>query len=96
MLGSLTFTKDGHTVAFTTPSPTSLSEVFVSSVTSFAPKKLTIMSDQIKGWSVGTREVVSWQSKDGTTIEGILIKPADFDRATRSRSSWIEIRHEPI
>jgi dipeptidyl aminopeptidase/acylaminoacyl peptidase len=79
MLASLTFTKDGHTVAFTAPSPASLSEVFVSSVTSFAPKKLTFMSDQIKGWRVGTREVVSWQSKDGTTIEGILIKPADFD-----------------
>ena len=79
ILGSLTFTKDGRTVAFTAPSPTSLSEVFVSSVALFAPKKLTAMSDQIKGWKVGTREVVSWQSKDGATIEGILIKPADFD-----------------
>jgi len=79
MLGSVTLTKDGRTLAFTAPSPTSLSEVFVSPVAAFAPKKLTAMSDQVKGWTVGTREVISWQSKDGTTIEGILIKPADFD-----------------
>ena len=78
MLGSVTLTKDGRTLAFTAPSPTSLSEVFVSPVAAFAPKKLTAMSDQVKGWTVGTREVISWQSKDGTTIEGILIKPADF------------------
>ena len=32
-----------------------------------------------KGWTLGTREVISWKSKDGTTIEGVLIKPADFD-----------------
>ena len=28
---------------------------------------------------LGTREVISWKSQDGTTIEGVLIKPADFD-----------------
>jgi dipeptidyl aminopeptidase/acylaminoacyl peptidase len=26
-----------------------------------------------------TREVVQWKSEDGTAIEGILIKPADYD-----------------
>ena len=31
----------------------------------------------------GTREVISWQSQDGTTIEGVLIKPADFDPAKK-------------
>jgi dipeptidyl aminopeptidase/acylaminoacyl peptidase len=37
------------------------------------------MKDQIKGWKLATREVIEWKSKDGAQIEGILIKPADFD-----------------
>ncbi|MEO8028194.1 MAG: prolyl oligopeptidase family serine peptidase, partial [Bryobacteraceae bacterium] len=32
-----------------------------------------------KGFKLATREVVEWRSKDGTPIEGVLIKPADFD-----------------
>lgn len=79
MIGGVSFTKNGKQIAFTSPSPTSLSEVYVSPVAGFAPRKLTSMTDQVKDWKLATREVISWQSKDGTTIEGILIKPADFD-----------------
>jgi len=79
MIGGASFTKDGRTIAFAAPSATSLSEVFISPVSTFAPRKLTAMSDQVKDWTLATREVVSWPSKDGTTIEGILLKPADFD-----------------
>jgi dipeptidyl aminopeptidase/acylaminoacyl peptidase len=42
------------------------------------PQKITDMTSQIAGWNVGPSEVVSWQSKDGTTIEGVLHKPKDF------------------
>lgn len=83
MIGGASFTKDGKQIAFTAPSPTSLSEVYVSSVASFAPRKLTAMTDQLKDFTLATREVVSWQSKDGATIEGVLIKPADFDPAKK-------------
>jgi dipeptidyl aminopeptidase/acylaminoacyl peptidase len=79
MLAGASFTKDGKQIAFTAPSPTSLSEVYVSSVANFAPRKLTAMTDQVKNFVLASREVISWQSKDGTTIEGVLIKPADFD-----------------
>jgi dipeptidyl aminopeptidase/acylaminoacyl peptidase len=37
------------------------------------------MTDQIADWQVGTSEVVSWKSRDGTTIEGVLHKPANFE-----------------
>ncbi len=83
MIGGASFTKDGKQIAFTAPSPTSLSEVYVSSVASFAPRKLTAMTDQVKDFTLASREVISWQSKDGATIEGILIKPADFDPAKK-------------
>jgi dipeptidyl aminopeptidase/acylaminoacyl peptidase len=82
MAGGFSFTKDGKQIAFTSPSPTSLGEVYVSSINSgqtFSPRKLTSMTDQVKDFTLATREVISWQSKDGATIEGVLIKPADFD-----------------
>ena len=54
-------------------------ELFVSDIDGFAPKALTDMTAQAAELIVGTRELVSWKSKDGAVIEGVLIKPADFD-----------------
>jgi len=77
--GSFSFTRSGDRVAFTVASPTSMNEVFVSDLRTFAPHKLTNLNDQAKSFMLGTREVISWKSQDGSTIEGILIKPANFD-----------------
>ncbi|MFN7945469.1 MAG: S9 family peptidase [Blastocatellia bacterium] len=79
MGGSFTLTRDGKRAAFTAPSPVSLSEVFITDLPGFAPRKLTAMTDQVKDFRLATREVISWKSQDGATIEGVLIKPADFD-----------------
>ena len=83
MLGGASVTRDGRSVAFTAASPTTLSEIYVSSVQPFAPRRLTTMTDQVNGYRLGRREVISWKSKDGTEIEGVLIKPADFDAARK-------------
>jgi dipeptidyl aminopeptidase/acylaminoacyl peptidase len=79
MAGGFSLTRDGARMAFTAGSPSSVNEVFVTDVKSFSPRALTNMNDQTKQFTLGTREVVSWKSTDGTTIEGVLIKPADFD-----------------
>src|SRR5437764_4338364 len=79
MAGSFSFTRAADRIAFTVGSPTSINEVFVSDLRSFTPRKLTSMNDQAKSFTLGTREIISWKSQDGTTIEGILIKPANFD-----------------
>lgn len=73
------FTKDFKTVAFLAPDATHMTELYVSQVSPFAPRKLTDTTAQVKDWKLGTVEVVSWKSRDGTTIEGILHKPADYD-----------------
>ncbi len=83
MAGGFSFTADGKQIAFTAPSPTSLSEIHLAAVNGFAPRKLTDMTAQVAGYTLASREVVSWQSRDGATIEGILIKPADFDPARK-------------
>jgi dipeptidyl aminopeptidase/acylaminoacyl peptidase len=79
MAGSFSLTRSGDRLAFTAGSPTSMNEVFITDVRVFKPRALTGMTDQAKAFTLGTREVISWKSQDGATVEGILIKPADFD-----------------
>jgi dipeptidyl aminopeptidase/acylaminoacyl peptidase len=70
---------DASTLAYGAASPTSLAEVYTTARAPFAPRKLTDMTSQVAEWTIGRREVVSWKSQDGTTIEGVLVRPADFD-----------------
>ena len=41
------------------------------------------MNSQTAGWIGSARDVISWKSQDGTTIEGVLHKPLDFDSARK-------------
>lgn len=79
LLQSASFTPDGRTLAFTGIATTGLPEVFVSAVASFAPRQLTARNRRVDGFTLGTRELVTWTSQDGETIEGVLVKPKDFD-----------------
>jgi dipeptidyl aminopeptidase/acylaminoacyl peptidase len=79
MAGGFSFTKDGKEIAFTAASSDSVNEVYIASISRFSPRKLTSMTDLVKDFSLGSREIISWQSRDGATVEGVLIKPVDFD-----------------
>jgi len=83
MAGSFSLTRSGDRMGFVVASPASMNEVFVSTTKDFAPRKLTDFTAQAKNFILGTREVISWKSQDGATIEGVLIKPADFDPAKK-------------
>ncbi|MDD5542538.1 MAG: S9 family peptidase [Acidobacteriia bacterium] len=77
--GGFSFTKDFRRMAYTAATARQIAEVFESPVSSFAPRQLTDMNAQIRDWTVGSVEMISWKSQDGTTIEGVLHKPANFD-----------------
>jgi dipeptidyl aminopeptidase/acylaminoacyl peptidase len=79
IINEATVTPDGDAIAFTADDAVHLTELYVSSSKAFAPKKLTDQTAQVSGWKLGSVEVVSWKSKDGTLIEGVLHKPADYD-----------------
>src|SRR5262249_13137296 len=79
MAGSFSLSKDGEKMAMGIASPTMVREVFVSDAKDFAPRKLTDMTEQTRAFKLGTSEVISWTSQAGTTIEGVLTKPPDFD-----------------
>src|ERR1051326_5400530 len=79
-------TPDGQTVAFIGADASTLGEVYVSAIAALgadarsakAVRKLTDMTAQVAGWARGAIDVVSWKSKDGATIEGVLHKPVGF------------------
>jgi dipeptidyl aminopeptidase/acylaminoacyl peptidase len=73
------FTADYKQVAFVGAAANDYPEVYVSQVKQFQPKRLTAMSEQLKGFRLAKREVIEWKSTDGASIEGVLIKPAGFD-----------------
>ncbi len=77
------FTQDGKQMAFTLRSAAELGDVHVSAVDPFAPRRLTNFSAAIRDWTLPREEVISWPSKDGVRIEGVLGKPADFDPAKK-------------
>ncbi len=79
IISSVSFSKDDKNIALQAESRTAYSEIYVTPLNNYRPVKLTDMGAQIKNWSLGTREVIEWKSKDGAMIEGILMKPANFD-----------------
>ncbi len=82
-IGSYSFSRDFSTVAFVSSDAKSFPEVYIAPAATMTGRKLTTFADQISWWTVGNREVISWKSTDGTTIEGVLHKPADFQQGRR-------------
>lgn len=82
-LADASFTRDHRTLAAVAAAPNEFAEVIVSPVGAFTPEKLTDMGAQWKEFQLATREVIQWKSTDGTTVEGVLIKPADYDPARK-------------
>jgi len=83
VIRAVSFSRDGSTVALSAESATTLPEVYRTTLRAARPARLTNMSAQVAGWSLGTRELVSWTSRDGTRIEGVLYKPSGYDPSRR-------------
>ena len=81
--GGFSFSRDYSTVAYVNGDRAQFPEVLVAPVSTMAGRALTTFGDQLKDWTIGTREMISWKSTDGATIEGVLHKPADFQSGRR-------------
>jgi dipeptidyl aminopeptidase/acylaminoacyl peptidase len=76
---SFSFSQDYKQVAYRAALENQFGEVYLSNVAPWEGKKLTALGDQLKGFTLAHRDVISWKSADGTTIEGVVYKPAGFD-----------------
>ncbi len=74
-----TYSRDGKRMAYIIQENDGLPEVYLSDSRLRKPKKLTDFTTQIEDWAYADSDVICWQSKDGTRIEGVLSKPQDYD-----------------
>ncbi len=78
--GNVSFSHDGKRMAFIAAMPNQRLELYVSESRKFSTQNvLTRQNEVVSNLKLGIREVISWESNDGTMIEGILTKPEDFD-----------------
>jgi dipeptidyl aminopeptidase/acylaminoacyl peptidase len=83
IFSSFTFTPDGSALAFIRTGPKEFPELWALSVMTGTLKRLTDMGAQVAAWPQPSQEVITWKSMDGTPIEGVLHKPANFQPGTR-------------
>jgi dipeptidyl aminopeptidase/acylaminoacyl peptidase len=76
---SFSFSKDYKQAAYRAALANEYPELYETNVAGWQAKKLTAMGEQTKGFSLAKREVISWKSTDGTTIEGVLYTPPNID-----------------
>lgn len=84
VIGQTTFSRDGSVSAFTKSDTQHADDVYVSKTLPIAePIKLTDHNPQVREFALGSSEVISWKSKDGMEIEGIVIYPAGYQQGKR-------------
>ncbi|MGC2299555.1 MAG: S9 family peptidase, partial [Acidobacteriaceae bacterium] len=83
LAAQFSFSKDFKHVAYRGAAANRYSEIYSADLPITSPVKLTDAAAQFSGFDLSRREVIHWKSGDGTVIEGILSKPADFDPAKK-------------
>jgi dipeptidyl aminopeptidase/acylaminoacyl peptidase len=58
-------------------------DIWLTDSTFKSPKKLTNLQPQVEAFGWGSSELVEWSSADGKPLQGVLIKPANFDKSKR-------------
>jgi dipeptidyl aminopeptidase/acylaminoacyl peptidase len=80
---SFSLTADAQTAAFIASDAETFPEVYVAPLNTMQGRKLTDMAVQIAKWPKGPIDVISWKSRDGVSIEGVLHKPVGFQPGRR-------------
>ena len=83
MAEQFTFSNDFKQVAYRGASANRVGEIYTAPLPAETPVQLTHAGEQETGFNLAKREVVRWKSGDGTEIEGVLYKPADFTSAKK-------------
>jgi dipeptidyl aminopeptidase/acylaminoacyl peptidase len=74
----LCISADGRTMAFVHETTALPANVYVSGVSQNAKGKLTNLNTELAGQPVSRTEHISWQSRDLTTLHGLLTYPSNY------------------
>lgn len=76
--GTISFARKSDLIAITGRNFSDLNEIYYGTWAGNW-KKVTNINAQISNWNTPVNEIVEWKSKDGASIEGVLLKPRNFD-----------------
>ena len=83
-LSASSFSRDRSKMVYSFQDLDTPGDLYVSPTNSFAPTRLTEANPWLESDIVlASGEVISWQSRDGLDIEGILYLPANYERGSR-------------
>ncbi len=75
--------KDGSKAALVLDTPGWPAEVYMQDAGGAAPRRITNTNPWLANVALGESEVVSWKSKDGQPVEGVLLKPVGYVAGTK-------------
>ena len=88
MAQGFSLSRTGSHIAFVAAEIDSIDELYVSDASPFTPRALSSQRENFDRIGVGRRQLITWKNpRDGETVEGVLITPADFD-PSRSIRFW--------
>jgi dipeptidyl aminopeptidase/acylaminoacyl peptidase len=79
----VSFSKNGKVMAFIYQNSETPPDVYVTDLKKFEPKKLTDVNSDFPKYPLGKTEVITWRSKDGLEIEGLVTYPVNFERGRK-------------
>lgn len=83
VISAIDLNRSGTTFGFVRQTSDTPADVYVASVTDFTPVQVTRVNADMKTPPVGRTEVVTWKSKDGKQIEGLLTYPVGYQTGQR-------------
>jgi dipeptidyl aminopeptidase/acylaminoacyl peptidase len=75
--------KKADVLMYTRESFEEFPDLWVADLTFSSPKKISDVNPQIQEFAWGTPELVEWSSLDGIPLQGVLIKPAGYEKGKR-------------
>ena len=81
--GAFSISTSGDRISFTFEDVNSPKEVFTAGIRGENAKKLSKVNSDFDAPKLGKTELVSWKSKDGLTIEGLLTYPVNFEQGKK-------------
>lgn len=83
LVAGLSPSKDGSRIAFVLNTPEWPAEVYVQDGFAGTPKRLTNTNPWIAERSLGAQRVMTWKSKDGREVEGVLLLPVGYQEGAK-------------
>ena len=83
VLSAISLNDTGTTFGFVRQTSDTPPDAYIAPASNFTPVQITSVNAEIKTPPVGRTEIVTWKSKDGKDIEGLLTYPVGYQAGQR-------------